>query len=310
VRFDNPTWLLLLLAIPALLGLQWLSRERSRRYAVRFTGVSTLAQLAAEVPMWRRWLPTALALCAVALLVGTLAKPSKAVKVPVRSASIMLVTDHSGSMAADDVKPTRLLAAEKAANAFIDQLPKQAKVGVVAFSDTPDVVEAPSLDHERARAAINSQFAEGATATGDAIQSAITALKQSKVHVPSAIVLLSDGATTSGSDPVVAARAAKAANISIDTVALGKPGATIPTPSGSVDVSPDPQLLKAIANASGGKAFTASDDAHLSSIYKSLGSQLGTETHHHNISSGFAIAGLALLLAAGVGTLALGGRLP
>ncbi len=310
MKFDNPVWLLLLLVIPALLGLQWLSRERNRRYAVRFTGVSTLAQLAAEVPLWRRWLPTALALAAVALLVGTLAKPSQAVKVPIRSASIVLVTDHSGSMAADDVKPTRLQAAEKAANQFIDQLPKQAKVGVVAFSDRPDVVQAPSTDHDRARTAIRAQFAEGATATGDALLAAINLLKQNKVHVPSAIVLLSDGATTAGSDPISAAQAARQAHIAIDTVALGKPGAVIPTPSGNVDVSPDPETLKQIAKTSGGQAFTASDDTHLSSIYKSLGTQLGTETHRHNVSSGFAIAGLALLLGAGLSALALGGRLP
>jgi Ca-activated chloride channel homolog len=310
MRFDSPLWLLALLAVPALLGLLWLSRRRGRRYAVRFTAVSTLALAAGEVPLWRRWLPTALALAAVAVLVLSLARPSKAYRVPVRQASIVLVTDHSGSMSANDVQPSRLVAAEKAANTFIDQLPKSAKVGVVAFSDTPDVVQAPSTDHARARAAIDAQVAQGATATGDAIEAAINLLRQGHSHIPSAIVLLSDGATTAGSDPVVAAQAAGRDHIAIDTVALGTPGATIMTPDGPVDVSPDPQLLKQIADASHGQAFTASDETHLSSIYKGLGAQLGTQTRRHDVSSGFAIGGLALLLGAALASLGLAGRLP
>jgi hypothetical protein len=101
------------------------------------------------------------------------------------------------------------------------------------------VVEAPSTDHNRARTAIRSQFAEGATATGDAAGRDQPAQAE-QGHAPSAIVLLSDGATTSGSDSLGGA-GRKQAHIAIDTVALGKPGAVIPTPSGNVDVSPDPK---------------------------------------------------------------------
>jgi Ca-activated chloride channel homolog len=310
MRLDSPIWLLALLAIPALLALQAASRRRGRRYAVRYTAVSTLAQAAGEVALWRRWLPTALALAAVAVLVLTLARPSKAYRVPVRQAAIVLVTDHSGSMSADDVAPSRLAAAEKAADTFIDQLPKSAKVGVVAYSDTPDVVQAPSTDHSRARDAIGAQTAQGATATGDALQAAIDLLRQGHSHIPSAIVLLSDGATTAGRDPVGVAQIAGRAHIAIDTVALGTPGATIQTPDGPVDVSPDPETLRQIADASHGQAFTASDETHLSSIYKGLGAQLGTQTRRHDVSSGFAIGGLALLLAAGLASLGLAGRLP
>jgi Ca-activated chloride channel family protein len=310
MTFTSPLWLLALLAIPLALGLQWASRARGRRYAVRFPATSTLALAAGEVPIWRRVLPGALALTAVGVLVLSLARPSKAVRVPVRSAQIVLVTDHSGSMSADDVQPSRLAAAEKAADTFIDQLPKSAKVGVVAYSDSPDVVQAPSTDHSRAREAIGAQIADGSTATGDALQAALDMLKQSHTKLPSAIVLLSDGATTAGRDPVPVAQAAARQHVAIDTVALGKPGAVINTPGGAVDVSPDPETLQAIAKASNGQAFTAGDASHLSSIYKSLGSQLGTQTRHHDISSGFALAGLALLLSAGLASVALAGRLP
>ncbi len=310
MRFDSPLWLLALLAIPLAIAFQQWSRHRGRRYAVRFPATSTLALAAGEVPVWRRYLPTAFALGAVAVLVLSLARPSNAVRVPVRSAAIMLVTDHSGSMSADDVHPTRLAAAQQAANTFIKQLPKTAKVGVVAYSQTPDVVQAPSLDHSRARQAIAAQVADGSTATGDALQAALDLLKRQRGQLPSAIVLLSDGATTAGRDPVPVAAVAAKAHIPIDTVALGKPGAVIDTPGGPVDVSPDPDTLKQIAKASNGKAFTAGDSGKLSSIYKSLGSQLGTETRHHDVSSGFALAGLALLLSAGLASVALAGRLP
>lgn len=310
MRFDSPLWLLALAAIPLALGLQALSRSRGRRYAVRFTAVSTLALAAGEVPLWRRHLPAALALTAVAVLVLALARPSSAVRVPVQRASIVLVTDHSGSMSANDVAPSRLAAAEKAADTFIDQLPSSARIGVVAYSDAADAVQAPSTDHALARQAIGAQVAQGATATGDALQAAIDLLREDRTHPPSAIVLLSDGTTTAGRDPVAVAQAAGKQHIPIETVALGVAGATILTPDGPVNVSPDPQTLRQIAQASRGQAFTASDAGHLSSIYKSLGSRLGTLTRRHDVSSGFALGGLALLLGAGLASLGLAGRLP
>ena len=122
------------------------------------------------VPAWRRHLPAALALAALAALVLALAKPQKTVAVPVERASIMLVTDHSRSMSATDVEPDRLSAAQRAARTFINQLPDQVRLGAVAFSDTPDAVQAPSSDHDDARRIVDAQVADGATATGEALR--------------------------------------------------------------------------------------------------------------------------------------------
>jgi hypothetical protein len=94
--------------------------------------------------------------------VVSLAKPQETVAVAVQRASIMLVTDHSGSMKATDVKPSRLAAAQRAARNFLDSLPSKIRVGVVAFSDTPDAVQAPSADHGDARRIIDAQVADGA----------------------------------------------------------------------------------------------------------------------------------------------------
>jgi Ca-activated chloride channel family protein len=236
--------------------------------------------------------------------------------VPVERASIMLVTDHSRSMSATDVEPDRLSAAQRAARTFLNTLPDQVRVGAVAFSDTPDAVQAPSSDHDDARRIVDGQVADGATATGAALEVAIDALKNDKQNgkrPPSAIVLLSDGKTTVPPDPVPVARTAGQLKIPIYTVALGTRDATVPNPNPfgtPLLVAPDPETLRQIAQVSGGKAFTAEDSDSLKSIYKTLGSQLGTKTQKKQITATFAIGGLVLLLGAAVSSLRWAGRLP
>jgi Ca-activated chloride channel family protein len=316
VSFATPVWLLGLALVPLAIMAYQASRRRGSRYAVRYTAVPALKAAAAAVPAWRRHLPAALALAALAALVLALAKPEKTVAVPVERASIMLVTDHSRSMSATDVEPDRLSAAQRAARTFINQLPEQVRLGAVAFSDTPDAVQAPSSDHDDARRIVDSQVADGATATGAALEVAIDALKNDKQkgkRPPSAIILLSDGKTTVPPDPVPIARTAGQLKIPIYTVALGTRDATVPNPNPfgtPLLVAPDPATLREIARVSGGKAFTAEDSDSLKSIYKTLGSQLGTKQQKKQITASFAIGGLVLLLGAAAASLRFAGRLP
>jgi Ca-activated chloride channel family protein len=316
VSFGTPIWLLGLALVPLALLAYQASRRRGSRYAVRYTAVPALKVAAGTVPAWRRHLPAALALAALAALVLALAKPQKTVAVPVERASIMLVTDHSRSMSATDVEPDRLSAAQRAARTFLNQLPSQVRVGAVAFSDTPDAVQAPSADHDDARRIVDGQVADGATATGAALEVAIDALKNDKQNgkrPPSAIILLSDGKTTVPPDPVPIARTAGQLKIPIYTVALGTRDATVPNPNPfgtPLLVAPDPETLRQIAQVSGGRAFTAEDSDSLKSIYKTLGSQLGTKTQKKQITATFAIGGLVLLLGAAFSSLRWAGRLP
>jgi Ca-activated chloride channel homolog len=316
VSFASPAWLLGLALVPLALLAYEASRRRGSRYAVRFTAVPALRLAAGTVPAWRRHVPAALALAALAALVLALAKPEKTIAVPVERASIMLVTDHSRSMSATDVEPDRLSAAQRAARTFLNQLPDQVRVGAVAFSDTPDAVQAPTSDHDDARRIVDAQVADGATATGAALQVAIDALKNDKQNgkrPPSAIVLLSDGKTTVPPDPVPIARTAGQLKIPIYTVALGTRDATVPNPNPfgtPLLVAPDPETLREIAKVSGGRAFTAEDSDSLKSIYKTLGSQLGTKKQKKQVTASFAIGGLVLLLGAGVASLRWAGRLP
>lgn len=314
MTFSSPLWLLGLVAVPVALAVHSAVRRRARRYAIRFPAAETLRLAAGPSSSWRRRLPIGLLLAAIASLAVALARPRVAYQAEVEQASIMLVTDHSGSMSASDVQPTRLNAAEKAANTFIDQLPGKARVGAVAFSSAPDAVQGPVTDHQAARNVIDSQSADGATATGDALALALQLLRGGdRKHPPSAIILLSDGAANAGLDPSTVARQAARDRVPIYTVALGSPNATIPNPdpfAPPVDVSPDPQLMGQIARLSGGRTFNAKSANELSSIYKLLGTKLGSTTRHREITAAFAAGGLVLLLLAAAGSARWAGRLP
>lgn len=304
MSFASPVFLLGLLLIPAVIAAYAAARRRRTRFAVRFTALPALKAAAATVPAWRRHLPAALALAALATLVLAIARPQRTVAVPVEEASIMLVTDRSRSMLADDVEPDRLTAAQNAARRFLEEIPESVKVGIVSFSSAPDAVESPSTDREPVRRVIDEQVADGATATGDALQSALDALVAGRRRgkgPPSAVVLLSDGKTTVGRDPLEVASAAEQLKIPIYTVALGTEDAVVPVPGfggGLVPVPPDPETLAEISRVSGGKAFEAEDGGKLASIYEQLGSQLGTKKEKREATTAFAAGGLLLLLGA------------
>ncbi|HTX33109.1 MAG TPA: VWA domain-containing protein [Solirubrobacteraceae bacterium] len=314
MSFSDPAWLGALVLIPvAVAALIW-ARRRARRYAVRFTAVSTLQLAVGPASSWRRRLPAVFLLAALAALAFALARPRVTYSAPVNEAAVMLVSDESGSMASTDVQPSRLAAAERAATSFIDQLPAQARVGAIAFSTAPNSVQAPVADHSAARSVINSQSAGGATDTGDSLALALQLLHGAQPkHPPSAVVLLSDGAANQGEDPTTVARQAAADRIPIYTVALGTPGGMLPGAGpfgGAVPVPPDPQLMAQIAQLSGGRSFNAQSADELSSIYKGLARKLGTVPRKRTVSAEFALGGLVLLLVALAGGTRWSPRLP
>jgi Ca-activated chloride channel family protein len=314
MSFGAPLWLLALALVPAAIVAYRLARRRTKRYAIRFTAVSTLREAVASQPSWERHLPAALALAAAGLLAIALARPHVTYRAPTNEASLMLVTDHSGSMAATDVLPTRLAAATAAANTFIDQLPRTVRVGAIGFGSSPDGAQGPAANHNAARSLIDAQSPQGGTDTGDALQLALQLLQGGNAkHPPAAIVLLSDGAANAGPNPVAVARQAARDRIPIYTVALGTPKGVIATPNPfepSVPVPPDPQLMTQIAQVSGARAFNAQSADQLSSIYKRLGGQLSTVSRKREITVVFAIAGLVLLVGGAGASVRLSGRLP
>jgi Ca-activated chloride channel family protein len=315
MSFAEPVLLLAVLLAPVALAAHVIAGRRARRDAVRFTAIPALKLAVSSVPSWRRHVPVALAVAALAALSMALAKPQRTVAVPLERASIVLVTDHSRSMLAGDVQPDRLTAAKAAARTFLGQVPARVRVGVVTYSDEPDAVHAPSENHDAIRDVIDQQAADGATATGDALQTAVDTITQDRHsghRAPAAIVLLSDGKTTAGRDPVDVANAARRVKIPIYTVSLGTRAATVPNPGFGppLAAAPDPETLARIAEASDGRAFTAKDEQQLSAVYKALGSQLSTKKEHREITAGFAVAGAFLLLGAATASVRWTGRLP
>ena len=307
MSFAAPLVLIALAAIPVLIVLYGGVQRDRRRAASAFAAPALSASVLPRRPGWRRHAPMLVVLIAVAVLVVAAAKPQRSIAVPVERASIMLVTDVSGSMQATDVKPTRLEAARAAARRFVREVPKGVNVGVMALSSKPRVLASPTRDRDAVNAALGQLTPRGGTGTGEAIQAATRILNRAPgvgaKRPPAAIVLISDGSSTGTVDPVAAAQAARKLRIPIYTVALGTAQGTItvPRPGGrggteTRSVPPDPQSLSEIAKASGGKTYTAADADKLKDVYERLGSLLGTKKEKREITAGFAGGGLAMLL--------------
>ena len=310
-----PTYLLALLAIPLVAAAYAVARKRRKRFAVRFPGTAVFAAAAGRRPRLRRILPPALLAAAAATLAVAVAKPQATVAVPVEKASVVLVTDESGSMSATDVDPSRLEAARSAAEEFLDRVPDKLLVGFVGFSSQTNAVVEPTVQRDEVRSALDALQADGGTATGDALDTALDRLEARRgkdgKRAPAAVILLSDGKRTEGSDPLAAAERAKQLGIPVSTVALGTPDGTVTSPIGEpIPVPPDPATLQEISRITGGTFTEAGDAGELDKVYKDLGSKVGTKRVKREVTSGFAAAGLLLLLG-GLGTgLRWRGRLP
>ena len=320
VSFAAPLVLVLLLAVPVLVVLYGAHQRDRRRAAAAFAAPVMTPSVVPNRPRWRMHAPMLAFLLALAILILAAARPQKTVAVPVERASIMLITDVSGSMQATDVRPTRLVAARTAAKRFVAKVPKTVNVGVMALSSKPRVLASPTRDRVAIDQALDQLTPRGGTGTGEAITAATNILKRQPgvngKRPPSAIILLSDGAATGTIDPVSAAQAARKLHIPIYTVALGTQEGTItvPRPGGQGGtetrrVPPDPQSLAEVARASGGKTYTAADASKLSDVYKSLGSLLGTKNEKRQVTAGFAGGALVLLLLGAAMSLRWFGRL-
>jgi Ca-activated chloride channel homolog len=304
VTFAEPTHLLALAVIPAVAAAYALARRRRRRFAVRFPPAGVLAS--AAMARRRRFLPAALLATAAAALAVSFSKPQTTVAVPVEKASVMLVTDESGSMAAGDVTPSRLSAAAAAAESFLGKVPDSLLVGFVGYSTEVNAAIEPTLDHDQVKAALQGLQADGGTATGDALNAALDRLEarrgQDGRTAPAAVILLSDGKTTQGDDPLAAAERAKRLGIKVSTVALGTSDGVVQGPQGQrLQVPPDPATLQEISRVTGGTFTEAADAGQLDGVYQQLGSKVGTKRVKREVSSSFAAAGLVLLLG-GLGT--------
>ncbi|MEA2291321.1 MAG: Ca-activated chloride channel [Solirubrobacteraceae bacterium] len=323
MTFREPTLLVGLILLPlALLAYGALQRRR-RRESAAFSNPGLLPNLVTERPGWRRHLPPALLAFALAALIVALARPQRTVASPQRAATVMMVTDVSGSMNATDVAPDRLTAAQKAARKLTEELPQPLRLGLISFADAPTVLVPPTTERETVKKGLDQLRAEGGTAMGLALQ---RGLEIARTPVPDAsgaglrrlpaiLLLLSDGKdTVGGISPLAVAQQARAAGVKVYTIALGTPEGEVEVrdPFGftqRIRVPPDTATLKEVARISGGRFFSAADSGRLESIYANLGTRLSSRPEQREVTFAFAGGALVLLVASGALSLAWFGRL-
>ena len=302
-------WRLLLLVVPIALAITYVVMMRRRsQVAARFSSVDLLASIVPKRSGWQRFLPWAALLTALAVGVLAFAQPAMTVRTPKERATIMLTLDTSASMAADDVSPTRLQAAQESARGFVKSLPPTLQVGLVTFDSNAQLDLAPTTDRAALLQAIDSMQLGGGTATGSGINLSLQAIAGVKPgadgkKAPAAIVLMSDGAPTVGDGDLSpeesvadATTKAKAAHVPVTTIAFGTADGTVTVGGETQAVPSDPAAMKAIAEATGGKSFTAESSSQLSSVYDEIGSSVGYDESTTEVTAWF--AGAAFLLAA------------
>lgn len=315
MSFLSP-WRLLLLALPIGLIVGYVLAQRRRRtLALRFTSVDLLASVMPRRSGWQRHVAAGTLIAALAVLVVGFARPATDVRTPKERATILLAFDVSGSMAATDVTPTRLAAAQAAARAFVQSLPKALQVGLVTFDSSARVLVSPTADRSTVQSAIDRLTAGSGTATGDAISLSLNAVTAQPAgangkRAPATIVLLSDGTPTVGSgdqSPAAsadtAAARAKSAGVPINTIAFGTQNGSVTVAGRSIFVPSDPAAMARIAAESGGKSFTASNAGQLKSVYERIGRAIGYDVHQRELTAGFTGAGLAIAFLAALGGL-------
>jgi Ca-activated chloride channel family protein len=333
MTFIWPQMLWLLLLVPLLVVGYVLAQRRRQRHALRFASASLAGQVWGDVPRSSRHVPAVLFLLATALMLFGLARPQSEVTLPTREGTIILAIDVSGSMLADDAKPSRMDAAKSAASAFAQKQPASVRLGVVSFTDNAFIVQGPTADHGAVVAAIKRLQPQRGTSVGAGILSAMDAIFNTRLgdtaarpgatpeptptavpqgeHSPAVIILLSDGESNIGPDPLDAARQAARRGVRVYTIGIGTPAGTILHIQGqSVRVRVDEATLKSVAAMTDGDYYNATDAEGLLSVYDKVGAQTVLHTEKSEVTFLFAGAAIGLALVAGSVSLLWFNRLP
>lgn len=328
----------LLLFVPLVITLYILAQRRRRKYALRYSSLSLVKEALGRGPGFRRHIPPALFLISLAAMLFALARPVATILLPTQQGTVILTIDVSGSMRADDLKPSRIEAAKAAARTFVEKQPSNVRIGVVSFSDNASIVQAPTIDREAVFAAINRLVNQRATGIGRGILTSLDAIFEEPgakptpfsrdyltlseptptptplprgTFAPAIIVLLSDGVSNSGPPPLDVVGQAANRGVRIYTVGVGSPEGTVLRFDGrSIRVRLDEETLKRIAEKTDGDYFKAESETDLSNIYENLSTRLVFTTEKSELTAWF--TGLAALLSfiAGILSLLWFNRLP
>ncbi len=328
MTFFWPNLLWLLLLVPVLVGVYLWLMKRKKKLSLRYASLSIVREAMGTGPGFRRHIPPLLFLLSIAMMLLAASRPFAVISLPSTQETIILAMDVSGSMRATDVQPNRMVAAQNAAKAFLADLPKGVKVGIVAFAGSATVAQIPTLNREDLVSAIDRFQMQRATAIGNAIVMSLATLfpdagidigqlqfgqrprgvsiddkpKEKKEFTPvppgsyksGAIILLTDGQRTTGIDTLEAAKMAADRGVRVYTVGIGTVnGETIGFEGWSMRVRLDEATLKTVAQKTDADYFYAGTAQDLKKVYETLSSRLTVEKKETEIS------GLLALIAAG-----------
>lgn len=326
--------LIFLLLVPLLAFIYFRSQQRRQNLAARFGSLGLLRDSRGSGPGPARHVPVMVFLGGIAILIFSTARPQATVSLPRLEGTVILTFDVSGSMSADDLKPTRMEAAKAAASQFVKNQPQSVSIGVVAFSDGGIAVQPPTNNHEETLATIDRLVPRRGTSLANGILVSLNAIaidagdpailrtnSASSVEEPvpspqgwypsAVIVMLSDGENNQSPDPVLAADLAADLGVRVYTVGIGSPAGTEITVEGfTVHSQLNEPLLRAIAEDTGGKYYSAANEQELFRIYNDLEPKLSIKTEEMEITSIFAGIGMLAFLVGGVMSLLWFGRVP
>ena len=332
MSFAEPAALALLLLLPLIAGLYVWAQLRRRRYSVRYPALSLLREAVAPGARARRHVPAALYLLAIGALAVAAARPTATFVEPRATGTVILALDVSGSMRATDIAPSRIDAAKAAIREFVKKEPRGVRIGLVAFSAGAVLVTPPTEDRKSLLAAVNILQLTRGTNIGDGLRVALESLTSPDPDDPASplpraapagpvaagsnptatIVLLSDGASTTGPDPVQIARDVAAAGIRAHTVGLGtaQGGSSQGGFQGGFSMSLDEPTLRAVAEETGGQYFSAANSKELHQIYGKLSRDFDIVEERMDVTFAFgALAAVLMLAGLGLGAV-WSGRLP
>jgi Ca-activated chloride channel family protein len=321
--FEHAWFFLFLIAVFAIAALYILVQVARHKRMLRFANMELLESVAPKRPSRWKHLPAILLVVSLLMFTVAMAGPTHDIRIPRNRAVVMLVIDVSQSMRATDVSPNRLAAAQEAAKQFADQLTPGINLGLIAYAGTATVLVSPTTNREASKNAIDKLQLADRTATGEGIFTALQAIATVGAVIgggdeppPARVVLMSDGKETVPSNPdnpkgaYTAARTAKDQGVPISTVAFGTPYGYVEMNDQRTPVPVDDEMLKKIAELSGGQAYTASSLEQLKEVFTNLQEQIGYETRKGDASAGWLRLGALVLALAALAALFINRRLP
>jgi Ca-activated chloride channel homolog len=334
MSFLWPVMLISLLLVPLFVAL-YVRMQRRRQQMIARAGTLGIVQAGPGRRLGRRrHIPPALFLLGLTLLLIALARPQAVVSLPRLEGTVILAFDVSGSMAADDLDPTRMEAAKAAAVTFVQRQPPTVQIGVIAFSDSGFAVQPPTNEQATILASINRLAPERGTSLAHGIAASLNTIFAGEeetrrysnltpealpsptplpegTYAPAVIVLLTDGENTAPPDPVEAAQAAADRGVRIHTVGIGSAeGAILEVEGFSVHTRLDEAMLQQIADLTDGVYYNAQNEEDLAAIYENLDPEFVIKPEEMEVTSLFAGASLVLMLLGGACSLVWFSRMP